>query len=126
MQKEEPVGQRLALVFSFSPPDQPGDFYSLGNPVTAEDVALGETGIISPGEVESIRAELPNPSSVRGMAPGAFARRLESWRDSVRSSVEDDLEARGVSADSMERALGWIATGDFGGSSGGGGSSGSW
>lgn len=84
----------------------------------AYSTALGETGIISPGEVESIRRELPNPATLRGMAPGAFARRLESWRQSVVGSVEDDLEARGVSADSMDRALGWIASGSFDGGGG--------
>lgn len=85
----------------------------------AYSTALGETGIISPGEVESIRRELPNPATLRGMAPGAFARRLESWRQSVVGSVEDDLEARGVSADSMDRALGWISSGSFDGGGGG-------
>ena len=91
----------------------------------AYSTQLGETGIISPGEVESIRAELPNPAALRAMAPGAFARRIEAWRSSINSSVEDDLEARGVSADSMDRALGWIATGSFdGGAEASGGSSG--
>ena len=39
--------------------------------------------------------------------------------------MEDDLEARGVSADSMDRALGWISSGSFsdGGADGSGGTS---
>lgn len=84
----------------------------------AYSTALGETGIISPGEVESIRAELPNPASLRELGLGGFTRRLESWRQSVVGSIEDDLEARGVSSDSMDRALGWIASGSFDGAAG--------
>lgn len=81
---------------------------------------LGETGIISPGEVAQLQSELPNPSSLREMGLGGFERRLEAWRDEVRGYVEDDLEARGVSSDSMDRAMGWIASGSFGDDAGGG------
>ncbi len=77
------------------------------------------TGVINPGEMDSIQAALPNPNDLEQMVvSGQVEERARAWSQLMRESLASYLESRSVPADQIDLALSRLSAG--GGSGGGG------